>query len=567
MVAASVLGTTAGETRLAVTWIDAEAGSSPVDRYNVWVTRGQSQQSSPTLVSATAGSPAVFSFQPDAANACVVYVQTVLRNGQSLALSDCPTTTIRSQSPLIAASSLNTSQVFVDGLTLTNNTPASNVTWSACTVYYQGTAYAISGDHTTGGNGFIYWTVASGAFTQAASFTPSKTIFPIATNVAGTGDTAWNKLANTGVQDANVASGLNATKVTTGTLDASIVNVTNVNASNISTGTLNAARIAAAALDATKLNIRQIIVAGMTLTNNSPSANKIAWSACSVYYDGTAYSVSSGNSGANTEQYVYWTVGGGSFTSAASFTPSATVFLIATNAGGVADVAWNKIAAGGIVSSHMNLASLLDGPNGTLSVSGLVLTDNSPGAGSVAWTASTVVYKGVTYAVSSGNTANPWICWKLASPTAFSTSAGFPTLGSDDFIVFENSSGVSLLVALEEANAEGRLVIHPGGVSIYNDGNHFASGFARTSGSSAAGILRLADGTDSGSLGSGQKIIATGSDGKIQMGTFEINRSNASIDPNWKNLAGGSIDVGSGNFSVDSIKVLVDGVARKIPVY
>jgi hypothetical protein len=45
------------------------------------------------------------------------------------------------------------------------------------------------------------------------------------------------------VTDAKIASGLSATKITTGTLDASVVNVTNLNATNITTGTLNAIKV------------------------------------------------------------------------------------------------------------------------------------------------------------------------------------------------------------------------------------------------------------------------------------------------------------------------------------
>lgn len=50
-------------------------------------------------------------------------------------------------------------------------------------------------------------------------------------------------------------SQLSATYILAGTLDASVVNVTNLNASNISTGTLNANRIGAASITASKLSV------------------------------------------------------------------------------------------------------------------------------------------------------------------------------------------------------------------------------------------------------------------------------------------------------------------------
>jgi len=52
--------------------------------------------------------------------------------------------------------------------------------------------------------------------------------------------------------DAALAS-LSATKLTAGTIDASVITVSNLDAGNITTGTLSAARIAAASIDATKI--------------------------------------------------------------------------------------------------------------------------------------------------------------------------------------------------------------------------------------------------------------------------------------------------------------------------
>jgi hypothetical protein len=109
----------------------------------------------------------------------------------------------------IVAAALNITGILVDGLTLTNNSPTSgNVAWSACTVYYKGTAYAISAGNTTGGNKLVYWTVGGSTFSSANSFTPGPTVFTIATNNAGASDTAWNKVGAVSVQAANLSFGL-----------------------------------------------------------------------------------------------------------------------------------------------------------------------------------------------------------------------------------------------------------------------------------------------------------------------------------------------------------------------
>lgn len=68
-------------------------------------------------------------------------------------------------------------------------------------------------------------------------------------------------------------------------------------------------------------------------------------------------------------------------------------------------------------------------------------TNNSPGAGSVAWTSFYVKYKGQVYTVSASNTSNGWLYWDAASPTAISTSATQPSIAAGQFLVGRNNSG------------------------------------------------------------------------------------------------------------------------------
>lgn len=96
------LGTTMGETRIGVTWLAPEAVGSPIDHYNIYVRNSLTQQTQPTLVASPAASPAAFAFQPDSASSVVIYVQTVLANGQVNSLNQCPTTTIVATLPAIA---------------------------------------------------------------------------------------------------------------------------------------------------------------------------------------------------------------------------------------------------------------------------------------------------------------------------------------------------------------------------------------------------------------------------------------------------------------------------------
>ncbi len=74
---------------------------------------------------------------------------------------------------------------------------------------------------------------------------------------------------------------------------------------------------------------------------------------------------------------------------------------------------------------------------------GYVFTNNSPAAGSVAWTDVNIVYKGVKYVITNGSTANKYVWWKFsASPnTVLQSSAAKPTIGPDDILVGINDGG------------------------------------------------------------------------------------------------------------------------------
>lgn len=85
----------------------------------------------------------------------------------------------------------------------------------------------------------------------------------------------------------------------------------------------------------------------------------------------------------------------------------------------------------------LNISALQLGQNGALALSGFTWTANSPSGGSVAWSAGTAIYKGTSYSIAAGNTANVFIYWRLGSPNSFQTAAGgaIPALGVDDFLV------------------------------------------------------------------------------------------------------------------------------------
>ncbi|MEM4406671.1 MAG: phage tail protein, partial [Candidatus Methanomethylicaceae archaeon] len=69
---------------------------------------------------------------------------------------------------------------------------------------------------------------------------------------------------------------------------------------------VTAQKIKAGEVYASKLNVAQIFVEALTVSNNSPSSGYVSWTSHTIYYQGTGYSISSGNT---NNKYIYWDVG------------------------------------------------------------------------------------------------------------------------------------------------------------------------------------------------------------------------------------------------------------------
>lgn len=76
----------------------------------------------------------------------------------------------------------------------------------------------------------------------------------------------------------------------------------------------------------------------------------------------------------------------------------------------------------------------------TILVSGDTWSDNSPSAGSIAWSAFKISYDGTTTTIAAGNTINTYIYWDGASVT-LTTSNTNPILGDNAFMIATNVSG------------------------------------------------------------------------------------------------------------------------------
>jgi len=77
-------------------------------------------------------------------------------------------------------------------------------------------------------------------------------------------------------------------------------------------------------------------------------------------------------------------------------------------------------------------------------IEGLTLTDNDPGAGSIAWTEFTVSYAGSVYTVAAGNTANAYAWWdKSVSEVALQTVNVKPAITNEDYFIAMNVLGTA----------------------------------------------------------------------------------------------------------------------------
>lgn len=126
---------------------------------------------------------------------------------------------------------------------------------------------------------------------------------------------------------------------------------------NTTPGTVQTSDIASFAVDLTKQYNATIALAGAVWTDNSPGAGQIAWNAHTLYWQGTAYSIAAGNT---SNGYIVFAP----LVSATNYQSSSplpgltdTQFIVATNVGGVHDLAWNAMANALIGTAYIaNLA-------------------------------------------------------------------------------------------------------------------------------------------------------------------------------------------------------------------
>ncbi|MCU0589856.1 MAG: host specificity factor TipJ family phage tail protein [Desulfobacterales bacterium] len=120
------------------------------------------------------------------------------------------------------------------------------------------------------------------------------------------------------------------------------------------------------AVSASKVFNKIPVVQGLSLTDNSPAAGRVAWNDCTVYYNGVAYPILSGDTPATDQKYIYWKDLSNSFATSATHPASIAGwvpgedFIIAVNVAGVGQAAWNALANQVIGSAYIENLGVLD---------------------------------------------------------------------------------------------------------------------------------------------------------------------------------------------------------------
>ncbi len=101
-ISAAIVNSTPGASNIRVSWLDPP--NPNVDRYIVYVQNAITGQTQEIQVASVHTSPAVFWVHSDSAKSIQIIIQTVLTNGQAMAIPDCPATALALPDPGIVTS-------------------------------------------------------------------------------------------------------------------------------------------------------------------------------------------------------------------------------------------------------------------------------------------------------------------------------------------------------------------------------------------------------------------------------------------------------------------------------
>ena len=404
----------------------------------------------------------------------------------------------------ITAAAFNILVPVLEGITWADNDPGGgSISWTSGTVHYAGTSQAITGANTA--LTYVYWDAGDSTFTAAASFTPQRGRFLIATNVSGTADEAWNKLGSQGVQTINLLD----LAVTTEKINLLAVDTAQIAAAAIETAKINNLAVTTAKINTLAVDTAQIAAAAITNAKiNDLDAGKI--SAGTI----AAARIGAGTISSDKLNATQIDVGGGS--------GKPGQFRIYD--GTPTQIGWIGVDGGDVGAWFKTLA--IGGAN----YAGAKL--KADGSGNVSVTG-TLTYSSDGFTITIDNT------------------------------LFDGDR--QALIASQDS--DGASATHSyNGFALFDDADHYCGGFFKAASSPWSGQLWLNDGLATGGiLGNGEQLILTGVNGVIQMTGDLKFKGNATISFDEDSAGGGLL--GSAGASAGYLTVKHRGTDYKIQLF
>lgn len=236
----------------------------------------------------------------------------------------------------------------------TSNSPTDSISWTECTVVYNGIEYTVTADTCDVEDNHIYWELASPTVFLHSEALPTLTDngFLVAFNDAGTYKLVWNSTL------------INGGCIKTGSITASNLAAGTITANEIATNAITADKILAGAITANKFTSYNVIVDGPSTAWSGDSVDTISWTGITVYYEGVTYVITNNNT---TDYWIYWEKPNTTFSTSDNL-PSLTNngILVARNVDGVPKLCYggteingNQIQTGSISTGLLTAGCII----------------------------------------------------------------------------------------------------------------------------------------------------------------------------------------------------------------
>jgi len=187
------------------------------------------------------------------------------------------------------------------------------------------------------------------------------------------------------------------------------------------------------------------------------------------------------------------------------------------------------------------------------------ITNNSPAAGSIAWTQFGIQYNGQSFIIPAGNTAQKYVWWLYGGGTAPALQSGnaMPELGPDDMILFLNKAGIGVLVPTAEL-LDGSLIVGGSILAAAIGANEIQTSHLSANAVTANEIASNAIMTQhlsAGTITADKLSVGTVSDNMVVNGSFEDALSGTLVGWEVNAMTNGTIQAVTGQSSSGAVSI------------